>query len=180
MLELSQFKQLKDLDELKSRQTPKFVILPESLKSQISFKTLLSEATWSEPGDKISVLHIFEDQSSDLDCADEFSLINLSFISNVVVIIGYEESDLKEFAITFENEKALEDFVESRKESFVNAMQLKLDDQMIDELADETRKAQIKFYDQKIAKAKLDIKLATKALKEYEAEKEKLTDKGEN
>lgn len=179
MLDFRKFKQLKDLLDSKSHFRFKLVTFPKDFDASVSFKTLVKEASWSDLGDKISVLHIFEDQSSCLDCADEFSLINLSFISNVVAIIGYEESDLKEFAITFENEKALEDFVESRKESFANAMHLKLDNQMIDELADETRKSQIEFYDQKITKAKLDIKLATKALKEYEAEKEKLMNKGE-
>lgn len=174
MLDLRKFEQLKDLLDFKSHFRFKLVTFPKDFDASISFKTLVEEASWSDLGDKISVLHIFEDQSSDLDWADEFSLINLSYISNVVIVIGYDESDLKEFAITFENEKALEDFIESRKESFANAMHLKLDDQMIDELADETRKSQIKFYDKKIAKAKLDIKLATKALKEYEAAKGEL------
>lgn len=167
MLDFRKFEQLKDLLEFKSHFRFKLVTFPRDFDALVSFKTLVEEASWSDLGDEISVLHIFEDQSSYLDWADEFTLINLSYISNVIVI-GYDESDLKEFALTFENEKALEDFVESRKESFVNAMHLKLDDQMIDELADETRKSQIKFYDQKISKAKLDIKLATKALKEYE------------
>lgn len=177
MLDFRKFEQLKDLLDFKSRFRFKLVTFPKDFDARVSFKTLV-EASWSDLGDEISVLHIFEDQSSYLDWADEFSLIDLSYISNVIVI-GYEESDLKEFAITFENEKALEDFVESRKESFANAMHLKLDDQMIDELADETRKAQIKFYDQKITKAKLDIKIAEINLKEYEAEKEKLMNKGE-
>lgn len=178
MLDFRKFEQLKDLLDFKSHFRFKLVTFPRDFDALVSFKTLVEEASWSDLGDKISVLHIFEDQSSYLDWADEFTLINLSYISNVIVI-GHDECDLKEFAITFENEKALEDFVESRKESFVNAMHLKLDDQMIDELADETRKSQIKFYDQKITKAKLDIKLAEINLKEYEAEKEKLMNKGE-
>lgn len=178
MLDFRKFEQLKDLLDFKSHFRFKLVTFPRDFDARVSFKTLVEEASWSDLGDEISILHIFEDQSSFLDWADEFSLINLSFISDVVVI-GYDESDLKEFAITFENDKALEDFVESRKESFANAMHLKLDNRMIDELADETRKSQIKFYDQKIAKANLDIKLATKALKEYEAAKEELKYEGE-
>ena len=45
MLELNQSKQLKDLNELKSHQTPRFIVLPEDLKAHISYKTLLNEAT---------------------------------------------------------------------------------------------------------------------------------------
>ena len=50
---------------------------------------------------------------------------------------------------------------------------------MIEELAAKTREAQVEFYDQKIAKAELYIKLATKALKEFEELKEELMNEGE-
>ena len=64
MLDFSQFKRLKDFIELKSHTALKFVILPEDLKSGISYKTLLSEATWSDLGQFVSVMHIFKDGSA--------------------------------------------------------------------------------------------------------------------
>lgn len=166
MLELSQFKQLKTLSDLKSRQSLKFVIIPENLKASISYKTLLSEATWSSIQEFVNVRHIFKDRSYYVSYLDEFSLIDLEEILNIAMI-DYDDEE-GEFIVTFENKKAFKDFLDEEDYRISNATYLELDNQMIEELAAKTREAQLDFYDRKIAKAELDIKLATKALKEFE------------
>lgn len=173
MLELKQFKQLKDLNDLKSHQTPKFIVVPENLKAQISFKTLLSELTWSNVRDFLSVMLVCKDQSIDHTHTNEFDLIDFEDILNVAMI-DYDDEEQEEFIFTFENKKALKNFLDEEDYRISDAVYLELDDQMIEELVAKTREDQIKFYDQKINKAKLDIKLATKALKEYEELKEGL------
>ena len=172
MLKLSQFKQLKDLNDLKSHQTPKFIVLPEDLKSQISYKTLLNEATWSEISNFVIVLNVLKDQSYYVSNTDEFDLIDLTEIFNIVMIDCDDEKD--EFIVTFENKKAFKDFLDEKDYRISNATYLELNDQMLEKLAAKTREAQMDYYDRKIAKAKLDIKLATRALKEFEELKEEL------
>lgn len=172
MLELNQSKQLKDLNELKSHQTPKFIVLPEDLKAHISYKTLLNEATWSEISNFVIVLNVLKDQSYYVSNTDEFDLIDLTEIFNIVMIDCDDEKD--EFIVTFENKKAFKDFLDEKDYRISNATYLELNDQMLEKLAAKTREAQIDYYDRKIAKAKLDIKLATKALKEFEELKEEL------
>ena len=179
MLDFTQFKQLKDLNDLKSHQTPKFIVLPEDLKTQISYKSLLSEATWSDLRDLVNVFHISEDRSMHISTVDGFDMIDLTEI-NKVIMIDFDDEERTEFVSTFENEKALENFLDEEDYRLSDAVYLEFDDQMIEELVTKTREDQIKFYDQKIAKAKLDIKLATKALKKYEAAKEELNTKENN
>lgn len=166
MLELNQSKQLKDLNELKSHQTPRFIVLPEDLKAHISYKTLLNEATWSEISNFVIVLNVLKDQSYYVSNTDEFDLIDLTEIFNIVMIDCDDEKD--EFIVTFENKKAFKDFLDEKDYRISNATYLELNDQMLEKLAAKTREAQMDYYDRKIAKAKLDIKLATKALKEFE------------
>lgn len=178
MLELSRFKQLKDLNDLKSHQTLKFVILPEDLKAQISYKTLLSESTWSVLSDNVSVFHVFKDQSCYFSRVNEFALIDLTEIFNIVMI-DYDNEEQEEFIFTFENRKAFKDFLDEKDYRLSNVSYLELDDQMLEELTAKTREAQLDYYDRKIAKAELDIKLATKALKEFEELKEELMNEGE-
>lgn len=172
MLELNQSKQLKDLNELKSHQTPKFIVLPEDLKAHISYKTLLNEATWSEISNFVIVLNVLKDQSYYVSNTDEFDLIDLTEIFNIVMIDCDDEKD--EFIVTFENKKAFKDFLDEKDYRISNATYLELNDQMLEKLAAKTREAQMDYYDRKIAKAKLDIKLATKALKEFEELKREL------
>ena len=172
MLELNQSKQLKDLNELKSHQTPKFIVLPEDLKAHISYKTLLNEATWSEISNFVIVLNVLKDQSYYVSNTDEFDLIDLTERFNIVMIDYGDEKD--EFIVTFENKKAFKDFLDEKDYLISNATYLELNDQMLEKLAAKTREAQMDYYDRKIAKAKLDIKLATKALKEFEELKEEL------
>lgn len=167
MLDFSQFKQLKNLNELKSYQTTKFIILPENLKHRISYKTLLSEVTWSDLGNNVNVMHVLKDLDYYFGYSDELDMIDFEEIHNVVMI-DYAEDEREEIVITFENLKALNEFTDSERKIDRNAVYLELNDQMIEELAAKTREAQIEMYDRKIAKAKLDIKLATAALKEYE------------
>ena len=166
MLELSQYKQLKDLNELKSYQTAKFVVIPDDLKAKISCKTLLSESTWSDVKSKIARMSIFRDLSCYYSDLDEFDLIDADTIHNVIMI-DHDRGDDEEYLITFENAKALNEFAESERPIDKNAVYLVLDDEMIKHLEAETLKAQIKFCDEKIAKAERDIKLATKSLKEF-------------
>ena len=173
MLELKQFKQLKDLNELKSHQTPKFIVVPEDLKAQISFKTLLSESTWSDVRDFTSVMLVCKDQFTDITRTNEFDLINFEDILNVAMI-DYDDETEKELIVTFENKKVFKDFLDEEDYRISDAVYLELDDQMIEELEAKTREAQLRYYDQKIAKVKLDIKLATKALEKYEELKEGL------
>lgn len=172
MLELNQSKQLKDLNELKSHQTPKFIVLPEDLKAQISYKTLLNKATWSEISNFVIVLNVLKDQSYYVSNTDEFDLIDLTEIFNIVMIDCDDEKD--EFIVTFENKKAFKDFLDEKDYRISNATCLELNDQMLEKLAAKTREAQLDYYDRKIAKAELDIKLATKALKEFEELKREL------
>ena len=178
MLELNQSKQLKDLNELKSHQTPRFIVLPEDLKAHISYKTLLNEATWSDLSDNVSVFHVLKDQSCYFSSVDEFALIDLTEIFNIVMI-DYDDEEREEFIFNFENRKTFETFLDQEDYRISDATYLELDNQTIDELAVKTREAQLEYYDRKIAKAELDIKLATKALKEFEELKEKLMNKGE-
>ena len=173
MLELSQFKQLKSLDELKSHQTAKFIVIPEDFKAKISYKTLLSEVTWSDLGNNVNVMHVLKDLDYYFYYSDESDMIDFEEIHKVVMI-DYAEDEREEIVITFENLKALNEFTKSESQIDRNAVYLELNDQTIEELVAKTREAQIEIYDQKIAKAKLDIKLATAALKEYEDAKGEL------
>lgn len=175
MLDFSQFKQLTNLIDLKSHLTTKFVVLPEDLKHRISYKVLLSEVTWSDLGDNVNVVHFFKDLSRYFSYVDESALIDLAEIHNVVMI-DYDEDDREDFIATFSNAKTLEDYLNSRLHFPSDAVYLELDNQMIEELAANTREAQIKLYDEKIAKAELDIKLATAALKKYEDLKRRLNE----
>lgn len=167
MLDFSQFKQLKNLNELKSYQTTKFIVLPENLKHRVSYKTLISEATWSDLGNNVNVMHVLKDLDYYFGYSDELDMIDFEEIHNVVMI-DYAEDEREEIVITFENQKALNEFTKSELKIDRNAVYLELNDQMIEELAAKTREAQLEYYDQEIAKANLDIKLATARLKEYE------------
>ena len=167
MLDFSQFKQLKNFNELKSYQTTKFIVLPENLKHRVSYKTLLSEATWSDLGNNVNVMHVLKDLDYYFDYSDELDMIDFEEIHNVVMI-DFAEDEREEIVITFENQKALNEFTKSELKIDRNAVYLELNDQMIEELAAKTREAQLEYYDQEIAKANLDIKLATARLKEYE------------
>ena len=165
MLNLSQYKQLKDLNELKSHAT-KFVIIPEDLTAKISYKTLLSESTWSDVKSKITRMTIFRDLSCYCSNLDEFDLIDAGTIHNVIMI-DHDRGDDEEYLITFENAKALNEFAESERPISKNSVYLVLDDEMIEHLEAETLKAQIELCDEKIAKAEREIKIANKALKEF-------------
>ena len=167
MLNLSQYKQLKDLNELKSHVATKFVVIPDDLKAKISYKTLLSESTWSDVKSKITRMTIFRDLSCYFSNLDELDLINADAIHNVIMI-DHDKGDDEEYLITFENAKALNEFAESERPISKNSVYLVLDDEMIEHLEAETLKAQIKFCDEKIAKAERDIELANKALKEFQ------------
>lgn len=167
MLNLSQYKQLKDLNELKSYQTAKFVVIPEDMKAKISYKTLLSESTWSDVKSKVTRMSIFRDLSCYFSNLDELDLIDADTIHNVIMI-NHDRGDDEEYLITFENAKALNEFADSERPIVKNAVYLVLDDEMIEYLAAETLKSQIKFCDEKIAKAERDIELANKSLKEFQ------------
>lgn len=167
MLELNQFKQLETLSDLKSHQTAKFIVLPEDLKSKISYKTFLSEVTWSDLGEFVNVMHVFKDGSAWFSYLDELSLINMQETYHTLMI-AYDEDDREEFIATFENAKALEDYLASRLHFPSDAVYLELNNQMIEELAAKTREAQIKFYDEKISGMKWDIAKMTSDLKDLE------------
>ena len=167
MLNLSQYKQLKDLNELKSYQTAKFVVIPEDMKAKISYKTLLSESTWSDVKSEVTRMSIFRDLSCYFSNLDELDLIDADTIHNVIMI-DHDKGDDEEYLITFENAKALNEFAESERPICKNSVYLALDDEMIERLEAETLKAQIELCDEKIAKAKRDIELANKALKEFQ------------
>ena len=167
MLKLSQFKQLKTLSDLKSHQTTKFIVPPEDFKSKISYKTFLSEVTWSDLGEFVNVMHVFKDGSAWFSYLDELSLINMQETYHTLMI-AYDEDDSEEFIATFENAKALEDYLASRLHFPSDAVYLELDDQMIEELAAKTREAQIKFYEEKISRMKCDIAKMTSDLKDLE------------
>lgn len=167
MLELSQYKQLKDLNELKSHATTKFVVIPDDLKAKISYKTLLSESTWSDVKSEITRISIFRDLSCYYSNLDELDLIDADTIHNVIMI-DHDRGNDDEYLITFENAKALNEFEESERPISKNSVYLVLDDEMIEHLAAETLKAQIELCDEKIAKAERDIKLANKSLKEFQ------------
>lgn len=167
MLELSQYKQLKDLNELKSHDTTKFVVIPEDMKAKISYKTLLSESTWSDVKSEITRMSIFRDLSCYYSNLDELDLIDADTIHNVIMI-DHDRGDDEEYLITFENAKALNEFAESERPISKKSVYLVLDDEMIAHLEAETLKAQIELCDEKIAKAKRDIKFANKALKQFQ------------
>lgn len=167
MLNLSQYKQLKDLNELKSHVATKFVVIPEDMKAKISYKTLLSESAWSDVKSKITRMTIFRDLSCYFSNLDELDLIDADTIHNVIMI-DHDRGDDEEYLITFENAKALNEFAESERPISKNSVYLVLDDEMIKHLAAETLKAQIEFCEEKIAKAERDIELANKSLKEFQ------------
>lgn len=167
MLNLSQYRQLSTLNELKSHTTTKFVIIPDDLKAKISYKTLLSESTWSDVKSKITRMSIFRDLSCYYSSLDELDLIDADTIHNVIMI-DHDRGDDEEYLITFENAKALNEFEESERPICKNSVYLVLDDEMVEYLEAETLKAQIELCDEKIAKAKRDIELANKALKEFQ------------
>lgn len=167
MLNLSQYKQLSTLNELKSHVTTKFVIIPEDLTAKISYKTLLRESTWPDVKSEVTRMTIFRDLSCYYSSLDELDLIDADTIHNVIMI-DHDRGDDEEYLITFENAKALNEFAESERPISKNSVYLVLDDEMVEHLATETLKAQIELCDEKIAKAKRDIKLADKALKEFQ------------
>lgn len=167
MLNLSQYRQLSTLNELKSHTTTKFVVIPDDLKAKISYKTLLSESTWSDVKSKITRMTIFRDLSCYFSSLDELDLIDADTIHNVIMI-DHDRGDDEEYLITFENAKALNEFEESERPICKNSVYLALDDKMIEHLEAETLKAQIKLCDENIARAKRDIKLANKTLKEFQ------------
>lgn len=167
MLDFSQFKQLTNLIDLKSHLTTKFIVLPEDLKHRVSYKSLLSEATWSDLGDNINVIHFFKDQSCYFSYVDEFALIDSTEIYDVLMI-DYDEDDREEFVATFENRAALETYLNDRLHFPSNAVYLELNDQMLEELAAKTREDQIEFCDNEIAKAKREMKLAAATVKDFE------------
>ena len=167
MLDFSQFKQLKSLDELKSNQNPKFIVIPEDLKSKISYKTLLSESTWSDIGEKTNVMHVLKDLSAYFGYFDELECIDIEELYHIAMI-AYDEDDREEFIATFENTKALEDYLSSRLHFPSDAVYLELNDQAIEELAAKTREAQLKFYDEKISRMKWDIARMMSDLKDLE------------
>lgn len=166
MLNLSQYKRLSTLNDLKSHTTAKFVVIPEDMKAKISYKTLLSESTWSDVKSKITRMTIFRDLSCYFSNLDELDLIDTDTIHNVIMI-DHDKGDDEEYLITFENAKAINEFAESERPISKNSVYLVLDDKMIEHLAAETLKAQIKFCDEKIVRAKSDIKLANDTLKEF-------------
>lgn len=178
MLDFSRFKQLKRLDGLKPHQTTKFIVIPEDLKAKISYKTLLSEVTWSDLGEFVNVMHVFKDGSAWFSYLDELSLINMQETYHALMI-AYDEDDREEFIATFENAKALEDYLASRLHFPSDAVYLELNNQMIEELAAKTREAQIKLYDEKIADARYRMKLAADTVKEYEDLKGELLNENE-
>lgn len=167
MLNLSQYKQLSTLNELKSYQTAKFVIIPDDLKTKISYKTLLSESTWSDVKSKVTRMTIFRDLSCYFSSLDELDLIDTDTIHNVIMI-DHDKGDDEEYLITFENAKALNEFADSERPIDKNSVYLVLDDEMIEHLEAETLKAQIELCDEKIAKAEREIELATKSLKQFQ------------
>ena len=173
MLELDQFKQLKNLNELKSHLTTKFVVLPDTLEAKISYKALLRESTWSYVKSKITRMSIFRDLSCYYSNLDEFDLIDADTIHNVIMI-DHDRGDDEEYLIKFENAKALNEFAESERPISKNSVYLVLDDEMIEHLEAETLKAQIELCDQKIAKAENEIKLANKSLKEFQDLKQEI------
>lgn len=141
--------------------------MPKDLKHRISYKALLSEATWSDLGDNVNVVHFFKDQSCYFSYVDEFALIDSTEIHDVLMI-DYDEDDREEFVATFENRAALETYLKNRLHFPSNAVYLELNDQMLEELAAKTREAQIEFCDNEIAKAKREMKLAAATVKEFE------------
>ncbi len=167
MLELSQFKQLTNLSDLKSHRVTKFVMLPENLKHRISYKALLSEATFSDLGDKVNVVHFLKDKTCYFSYVDEFDLLDSREIHDVLMV-DYNEDDREEFIATFENRAALETYLEDRLNFPSNAVYLELDDQILQEIEDRTRKDQIEFCDKTIARAKREMKIAAATVKEYE------------
>lgn len=167
MLDFSQFKQLTNLSDLKSHLSTKFVVLPKDLKHRVSYKSLLSEATWSDLGDNINVIHFFKDQSCYFSYVGEFALIDSTEILDVLMV-DYDEDDREEFVATFENRAALETYLKNRLHFPSNAVYLELNDWMIEELAAKTREDQIEFCDNEIAKAKREMKLAAATVKEFE------------
>lgn len=91
-----------------------------------------------------------------------------------IAMIAYDEDDREEFIATFENAKALEDYLSSRLHFPSDAVYLELNDQAIEELAAKTHEAQIKFYDEKISRMKWDIAKMMSDLKDLEDAKEEL------
>lgn len=170
MLDFSQFNQLTNLDDLKSLRALKIIVLPEELKHRISYKALLSAVTWSKIGSRIDVLRFFKDQSYYYYNFDDFDMISPE--SNYrFIVVDYNEEDRKEFLVTFEDSQALESYLKpkwSRWRINSNSVYLELDDQMLQEIEDRTRKDQIEFCDKTIARAKREMKIAAATVKEYE------------
>lgn len=170
MLDFSQFNQLTNLDDLKSLRALKIIVLPEELKHRISYKALLSAVTWSKIGSRIDVLRFFKDQSYYYYNFDDFDMIDLEAKYRLIVV-DYNGEDRQEFLVTFEDQKALENYLKpkwSRWRIDSDSAYIELDDQMLNEIEVKTHEDQLKFCDQKIAKAKLDMKFAAVELKKFE------------
>lgn len=170
MLDFSQFNQLTNLDDLKSLRALKIIFLPEELEHRISYKALLSAVTWSKIGSGIDVLRFFKDQSYYYYNFDDFDMVDPESKYRLMVV-DYNEEDRQEFLVTFEDQKALENYLKpkwSRWGIDSDSAYIELDDQMLDEIEAKTHADQLKFCDQKIAKAKLDMKFAADELKKFE------------
>ena len=173
MLDFTQFKQLKILDELKSHRTTKFIILPKDLIAELSLKTLLEESTSIDLDDKARVLHIFNDLTRYNYQTDIFHLIDLDEIFNIVSI-AYDEDDRKDYLIVFENEKAFTKFFKKQTDLLSNAAYLELDDQTIDELVAIDKEEKLRFYESKITRLQSEIEKFAADLEFFESEKAKL------
>lgn len=170
MLDFSQFNQLTNLDDLKSLRALKIIVLPEDFKAKISYKALLSAVTWSKIGSGIDVLRFFKDQSYYYYKFDDFDTVDPEAKYRVIVV-DYNEEDRQEFIVTFEDQKALENYLKPKWNRWridSNSVYLELDDQMLQEIETRTREDQIEFCDRKIARAKHDMKLAAATVKEFE------------
>lgn len=88
-----------------------------------------------------------------------------------VIVVDYNEEDRQEFLVTFEDQKALENYLKpkwSRWRIDSNSVYLELDDQMLNEIEAKTHEDQLKFCDKMIDKAKRDMKFAADELKKFE------------
>lgn len=170
MLDFSQFNQLTNLDDLKSLRALKIIVLPEDFKSKISYKALLSAVTWSKIGSGIDVLRFFKDQSYYYYNFDDFDMVDPESKYRLMVV-DYNEEDRQEFLVTFEDQKALENYLKPRWSRWridSNSAYIELDDQMLREIETRTREDQIEFCDKMIDKSKREMKLASYELKEFE------------
>ena len=160
MLDFKNYKKL--CSEFTHYSGDKFIELPKESMDSIGLWSLVDRMTLHEIDDLLDVVIwsddrtcIREDTTRIRSVLDK-DLFNLAMINRADTII------------LFKNETAAKHFICDSRINISKVDILKVDESLAQELIEKTREDQIEFCDNKIAKAKREMKLAAATVKEFE------------